>query len=100
VDFERHEIEAATASLGIKLPKNQGDAIYSLRYRVRLSVVQIEQDLALAAQKFPGLVCRAIGAQFMEEGIIALFEFEAGENGGYCPGGTSLPACATGGTVV
>jgi len=27
------------------------------------------------------LVCRAIGAQFMDEGIIALFEFEAGEKG-------------------
>jgi hypothetical protein len=47
----------------------------------KLSVVQIEQDLALAAEKFSGLVCRAIGAQFMEEGIIALFEFEAGAKG-------------------
>ena len=47
----------------------------------KLSVVQIEQDLALAAEKFPALVCPAIGAQFMDEGIIALFEFEVGENG-------------------
>ena len=47
----------------------------------RLTVVQIEQDLAMASEKFPGLICRAIAAQFMDEGIIALFEFETGEKG-------------------
>jgi hypothetical protein len=40
-----------------------------------LSVVQVEQDAALCAEKFPGLVCRPVAAQFMEEGVIALFEF-------------------------
>ena len=49
--------------------------------RDRLSVVQIEQDLALMAEKFPSLACRPIGAQFTSEGIIALFEFEFGEKG-------------------
>ncbi len=47
----------------------------------KLSIVQIEQDFAVCATKFPLLVCRPIAAQFMEEGVIALFEFEAGENG-------------------
>jgi hypothetical protein len=47
----------------------------------KLSIVQIEQDLAVCAAKFPLLVCRPIAAQFMNEGVIALFEFEAGENG-------------------
>jgi hypothetical protein len=47
----------------------------------RLNVVQIEQDFAVCATKFPLLVCRPIGAQFMEDGAIALFEFESGENG-------------------
>lgn len=42
----------------------------------RLSVVQVEQDAALCAQRFPALVCRPVAAQFMEEGVIALFEFE------------------------
>jgi hypothetical protein len=42
----------------------------------RLSVVQIEQDFAVCANKFPGLICRPLGAQFMAGGIIALFEFE------------------------
>jgi hypothetical protein len=44
--------------------------------RDKLSVVQIEQDIALCAAKFPALVCRAIGAQFMGESLIALFAFE------------------------
>jgi hypothetical protein len=47
----------------------------------KLSVVQIEQDFALCAAKFPLLVCRPIAAQFMDEGVIALFEFESGEDG-------------------
>ena len=46
-----------------------------------LSVVQIEQDIALCANKFPSLICRPIGAQFMEDDLIALFEFEQGKNG-------------------
>lgn len=44
--------------------------------RDRLSVVQIEQDIALCAEKFPALVCRPIAAQFMRDDVIALFEFE------------------------
>ncbi len=47
----------------------------------KLSIVQIEQDIALCGEKFSGLVCRAIGAQFMEDGVIALFEFENGKEG-------------------
>ncbi len=47
----------------------------------RLSIVQVEQDLAVCASKFPSLVCRPIGAQFMGDDLIALFEFEAGDKG-------------------
>lgn len=47
----------------------------------KLSIVQIEQDMAVCANKFPSLICRAIGVQFMAEGIIALFEFEEGDEG-------------------
>lgn len=46
-----------------------------------LSIVQIEQDIALCAAKFPSLICRPIAAQFMEDDLIALFEFEEGKNG-------------------
>lgn len=46
-----------------------------------LSVVQIEQDIAVCADKFASLICRPIGAQFMEQDLIALFEFEQGKEG-------------------
>ena len=49
--------------------------------RDRISIVQIEQDVALCAEKFPGLICRPIGAQFMAGDLIALFEFEEGDTG-------------------
>lgn len=45
--------------------------------RDKLGVVQIEQDIALCAEKFPTLVCRPIAAQFMKDDVIALFEFES-----------------------
>jgi len=44
-----------------------------------LSVVQVEQDAALCEEKFPGLVCRPLAAQFTGEGVIALFEFDKDE---------------------
>ena len=42
----------------------------------RLSIVQIEQDFAVCADKFPLLICRPVAAQFMQDDVIALFEFE------------------------
>jgi len=47
----------------------------------KIGVVQIEQDLAVCKTKFPGLICRSIAAQFMEEDIIALFECERTREG-------------------
>lgn len=47
----------------------------------KLNVVQIEQDFGVCAQKFPSLVCRPIGAQFIDDGVIVLFEFEQSEAG-------------------
>lgn len=48
----------------------------------RLHIVQIEQDVAVCNHKFPSLICRPIGAQFMtKDGVIALFEFEEGDDG-------------------
>ncbi len=46
-----------------------------------LTAPQIEQDIAMCKHKFPLLVCRAIGAKFIEDDLIALFEFEQTENG-------------------
>jgi hypothetical protein len=47
----------------------------------KLNIVQIEQDLALCVHKFPSLVCRPLAAQFMQDDVIAMFEFEEGEKG-------------------
>jgi len=47
----------------------------------RLSIVQIEQDVAVCAHKFPSLICRPMSAQFMKEGVIALIEFGEDERG-------------------
>ena len=39
-----------------------------------IGIVQAAQDIRFAEQKFPGMRCRAVAAQFMKEGEIALFE--------------------------
>ncbi len=46
-----------------------------------LSTVQIEQDFAMCAAKFPGLICRAIAAQFLGSELIALFALEQSARG-------------------
>jgi hypothetical protein len=43
--------------------------------------VQIEQDFALCATKFPALICRPVATQFMATNLIALFDFEMTDNG-------------------
>ncbi|MDP1714750.1 MAG: hypothetical protein Q8L41_08375 [Anaerolineales bacterium] len=47
----------------------------------KIGIVQIEQDFELCALKFPRLISRAIAAQFMEDNLIALFEFEQTKDG-------------------
>lgn len=47
----------------------------------KLNIVQIEQDMAVCAHKFPLLICRPVATQFMADGVIALFEFAAGDDG-------------------
>ena len=43
--------------------------------RDKLGRIQIEQDLAYAENKHPSLPCRPVGAQFMDDNTVALFEF-------------------------
>ena len=47
----------------------------------QISVVQIEQDFAMCADKFPELVRRPIAAQFIGQDRIALFDFEETDDG-------------------
>lgn len=42
--------------------------------RDQIGVVQTTQDIRFVEQRFSGMRCRAVAAQFMEEGVIALFE--------------------------
>ena len=60
VAFRREELVAAAEALGEPRPRNLGDIVYSLRYRVPLA--------------------RPIAAQFMANDEIALFEFEESGN--------------------
>lgn len=48
--------------------------------RDRLNRVQIEQDMALCADKLPSLICRPVGTQLMQDDLVALFEFEQEED--------------------
>jgi hypothetical protein len=47
----------------------------------KIGIVQIEQDIALCAAKFPTLVCRSLAAQFLDDAVIALFELEQSKEG-------------------
>lgn len=47
----------------------------------RVGIVQTEQDFALCSSKFPSLICRPITAQFIEDEVIVLFEFEQSDDG-------------------
>lgn len=40
----------------------------------QIGIVQTTQDISFVEQKFPGMRCRAIAAQFMDGGVVALFE--------------------------
>jgi hypothetical protein len=44
-------------------------------HKDKLGIVQIERDFRLCQVKFPDLIARPIGAQFMKEDDIALFDF-------------------------
>lgn len=46
-----------------------------------LNVVQIAQDFEMCNEKFPDLICRPLAAQFMQENVIALFEFSKENKG-------------------
>lgn len=40
----------------------------------QIGVVQTGQDISVAAEKFPDMRCRPVAAQFMNDGVVALFE--------------------------
>ncbi len=44
--------------------------------RDQIGVVQTAQDIRYCDQKFPGMRCRPIAAQFLPDGVVALFELK------------------------
>jgi hypothetical protein len=40
----------------------------------QISIVQTQQDITACAEKFPGVKCRALSVQFMDDDVIAMFE--------------------------
>lgn len=46
----------------------------------QIGIVQTTQDIRFVEQKFPGMRCKAIAAQFMEDGVVALFEIVLRDN--------------------
>ena len=46
----------------------------------QIGIVQTTQDIRFVEQKFPGMRCRAIAAQFMANELIALFELTLQDN--------------------
>jgi len=46
----------------------------------QIGVVQTTQDIRFAEEKFPGMRCRAVSAQFMQDRVVALFELTLQDN--------------------
>jgi len=58
---------------------NRGGAHYVVPVQAKggndqIGAVQIMQDIAYCAKRYPDLVCRPVAAQFMKNDVIALFE--------------------------
>jgi len=74
--------QVETDELYVGVDKKGAQYVFSIQAKGgkdKLNIVQIEQDLALCAHKFPSLICRPLAAQFMQDDVIALFEFEQGD---------------------
>lgn len=56
IEFRRDDIETVAAELGIKLPKNLGDVLYSFRYRASLP-----DSIKAEAPQGEGWIIRPVG---------------------------------------
>lgn len=76
--------QVETDELYVGIDKRGAHYVFPLQAkggRDKLSSVQIEQDIALCAEKFPNLICRPLGAQFLPDNSIALLEFTQTRDG-------------------
>ena len=71
------EVDTDEIYLGISMTGRQFVfPVQARREENGIGTLQVEQDLAVCAAKFPGLICRPVAAQFMEDNLIALLECE------------------------
>lgn len=79
--FEMGQVETDEIYIGIdKRGAHYALPIQAKGRKDRIGVVQIEQDIKVCETKFPNLICRPVAAQSLSDDIIALFEFEYGED--------------------
>lgn len=79
IDGEPSSSQVETDDLYVGLDKHGAHHILPVQAKGgsdALSAIQIWQDFQVAGQKFPQLIPRPVAAQFMDENVIALFEFE------------------------
>lgn len=70
--------QVETDEIYVGIDKNGKHYIFPIQAKGgkdELGVVQIEQDILLCSHKYPNLICRSIAAQFMQNDVIAVFEF-------------------------
>lgn len=73
-----------TDEIYVGLDKRGAHYVYPVQAkggRDTINAVQILQDIAMCAEKFPGLICRPTAAQFMPDDSLALFELQPEEGG-------------------
>ena len=71
--------QVETDEIAVGIDKNGAHYVVPVQAKSgsdQLSRVQIEQDIALCAEKLPSLICRPVGMQLLADDLIALFSFE------------------------
>lgn len=67
-----------TDEVYVGLDRNGNHFVFTVQAKSeheRLNIVQIHQDIHMCIHKFPKLICRPLGAQFLSDNVIVLFEF-------------------------
>jgi hypothetical protein len=76
--------QTETDEIYVGIDKNGAHYVFPIQAKGgtdKIGAVQIEQDFAVCAEKFPNAIGRPIAAQFMEDNTIVLFEFVQTDEG-------------------
>lgn len=70
------EVETSEIYIGVSMTGSHFVfPIQARRPDDHIGTIQVERDLAVCASKFPTLICCPIGAQLIDDDLVALFEF-------------------------